>query len=106
MGGKEVGYRQVRERDSDKNYLPSKSLLYMTSRLGEHLDHVAAVRPEYRRRINRFPLRGWVEQLPVICFGLAVAVATLPGAASANHPHSWTIAGASCVPVGQTSSSH
>jgi hypothetical protein len=42
----------------------------------------------------------------VICFGLAVAVATLPGAASANHPHSWTIAGASCVPVGQTSSSH
>lgn len=41
-----------------------------------------------------------------ICFGLAVAVATLPGAASANHPHSWTIAGASCVPVGQTSSSH
>lgn len=41
-----------------------------------------------------------------ICFGLAVAVATLPGAASANHPHSWTIAGASCVPVGQTTSSH
>jgi hypothetical protein len=41
-----------------------------------------------------------------ICFGLAVAVATLLGAASADHPHSWTSAGASCVPVGQTSSAH
>jgi hypothetical protein len=32
-----------RERDSDENCSPSKSLLYMTSRLDEHLDHVAAV---------------------------------------------------------------
>jgi hypothetical protein len=38
-----VCYRQLRERDSDKNYSPSKSLLCMTSRLDEHLDHVAAV---------------------------------------------------------------
>ena len=41
-----------------------------------------------------------------ICFGLAVAVATLLGVAAADPPQSWTIAGASCVPVGQTSSAH
>ena len=42
----------------------------------------------------------------IICFGLAVAVATLLGVAAADPPQSWTIAGASCVPVGQTSSAH
>jgi hypothetical protein len=38
-----VRYRQLRGNDSDKNYSPSKSLLYPTSRLDEHLEHVAAV---------------------------------------------------------------
>ena len=41
-----------------------------------------------------------------ICFGLAVAVAMWLGVAVADPPQSWTIAGASCVPVGQTSSAH
>jgi hypothetical protein len=42
----------------------------------------------------------------VICFGLAAAVAALPGAALAVPQESWTIAGAACVPTGQTSNDH
>ena len=42
----------------------------------------------------------------IICVGLAVAVATWLGVAAADPSQSWTIAGASCVPVGQTSSAH
>lgn len=37
------------------------------------------------------------------CFGLAVAAATVPQSALAN---SWTMAGAGCVPTGQTTNAH
>ena len=38
--------------------------------------------------------------------GAFVTLATLGGSASANHLNSWAIAGAGCVPVGQTSHAH
>jgi hypothetical protein len=38
--------------------------------------------------------------------GAFVTLVALGGSASANHLNSWAIAGAGCVPVGQTSSAH
>jgi hypothetical protein len=80
-----------------------------------HMDHYFAetkftmkcgiTNPKLIRR-NRTMKRHNLLTVVKMMVGAFVTFAALGGSASANHLNSWAIAGAGCVPVGQTSSAH
>src|SRR4029453_14110608 len=57
-------------------------------------------------RRNRTMKRHNLLTVVKMMVGAFVTFAALGGSASANNLNSWAIAGAGCVPVGQTSSAH